>query len=89
MVAKVFHAKGPHARWPEDFVLVAEVERCDDPDLAFRVVQHFGASHWARQPGVHCLVPEDSARSTRAGDVVVLNGQPLLCLPFTGWQPLE
>ncbi|MBB5234209.1 hypothetical protein [Deinococcus budaensis] len=89
MMAKVFHARGPGAQWPDDFVLVAEVERCTDPDMAFRVVQHFSDSHWARGSGVRCLVPQETARSTRPGDVVELNGEVLECMPGTGWRRLE
>lgn len=86
MVAKVFHARDSGVRWPEAFVLVAEVERCTDPNMAFRVVQHFCDSHWAYGLGVRCLVPEATARNTMPGDVVELNGEALECLPGTGWR---
>lgn len=90
MTAKVFHAED-QATWPQGFRQVAEIDRCLDADMAFRLTQHraLGLDHWADQPGVRCLAPRHLVRSTQTGDVVVLGDQVLQCLPIAeGWQIL-
>jgi len=80
----VYHRAGA-GRWPVGFEHVAQVE-ATDADMAFRLTQHglLGIEHWAQNTGVTCLLAWAQVRSTSVGDVVVVGGEVLECLPL-GW----
>ncbi len=92
-LAAVWHAKdiwdthGPKPRWPDDYVLVANV-RAGIPQEAYDLTQTVDHHWWEINQGhvVPCFEGE-GCRSTSAGDVVVLHNTPWFCDLF-GWTDL-
>ncbi len=104
-LAAVWHAKdiwdthGPKPRWPDDYVLVANV-RAGIPQEAYDLTQTVDHHWWEINQGhvVPCFEGEgcrshlpcasrSAAPGTSAGDVVVLHNTPWFCDLF-GWTDL-
>ena len=78
----IFHAKHTRAKWPRDFLAVADLACRDDLDLALSLCRQ---PDWERQGAVRRL--RSGLRPTTLGDVVVLRRGIYQLFPW-GWQQL-
>jgi len=92
-MAKVFHVVepnfgfGPEAKFPEDFILVAETE-ADDLGIVFEKTNTIDQCWWLN-PGVTRRFPAEGCRSTSVGDVVTVgDGRAFKCAS-SGWEPID
>lgn len=83
---KVYHktAYSDDAKWPETFLLVAEV-KSDDLDEVFEMTNSIDNPWWENEGVLAKVAP---CRSTSVGDVLEFDGHPFRC-EVAGWSHLR